>query len=163
MHHYWLNKLFQAKNIIKVVNELAKCKIFIFVLFLLCGAVFFSLLSCPVSAAVVEGDDIIRYVDTPTGTVLHRGTAIDTSPQVPVSDNGYKVPEQQVESTLPTRPAPKVTDKEEMPEVPNFTAEVEAPVAKKKDSNLMFIVIGAIVVIIGLGVILFIAKSREKE
>ncbi|MGM9997900.1 MAG: hypothetical protein ACI38Q_00630 [Candidatus Bruticola sp.] len=163
MHHYWLSKLSQANSIIKVVNELAKCKISVFILFLVCSAVFFGLFSCPVSAAVVEGDDIIRYVDTPTGTVLHKGTAIDTAPQVPVSDEGYSIPEQQVESSLPTRSTKKVTPKEEMPEVPNFTAEVEAPAVKKKDNNLMFIVIGAIVVIIGLGIILFIAKSREKE
>lgn len=114
-------------------------------------------------AAVVEGDQVVRYVDTPTGTILYQGTAIDTAP-VPFENSSNEIPISQNSSGLSERPREKkVSPSSEMPEVPNFEAEVETPVQKHKSSNTFFIVIGAIVIIIGVGIILFIAKSREKE
>ncbi len=122
----------------------------------------FTTVSPSALAAVVEGDQVVRYVDTPTGTVLYEGTAIDTAP----------VPEDQAESSyipqgssnLSKRPHKEKATASAIPEAPNFDSEVEAPAPKpKKNNNTLFIVIGAIAIIIGLGVILYIAKSREKK
>ncbi len=122
----------------------------------------FTVVSPSALAAVVEGDQVVRYVDTPTGTILYKGTAIDTAP----------VPEEQAEtnyipqgsSNLSERPHKKETADSPIPEMPKFDAEVETPVQKhKSNNNTLFIVIGVVAIIIGLGVILYIAKSREKE
>lgn len=112
-------------------------------------------------AAVVDGDDIVRYVDTPTGTILYKGTAIDTSP-VYESSSSDEMPSMDMPSNLtPIHKSSNVS--EEIPEEPVFNSEVETPVQKHKSNNTLFLVIGAIVIIIGVGIILFIAKSREKE
>ncbi len=113
-------------------------------------------------AAVVEGDQVVRYVDTPTGTILYQGTAIDTAP-VPAEGSSQRVDISQGSPALSSQPQKKEVSSSEIPEAPNFEAEVEAPVQKHKSSNTLFLVIGAIVIIIGVGIILFIAKSREKE
>ena len=113
-------------------------------------------------AAIVEGDEIVRYVDTPTGTILYKGTAIDTAP-VPAEGESVDNYIPQGQSGLSNKPKKESAVSTEIPEVPNFEAEVEAPVQKHKNNNVLFLVIGAIIIIIGVGIILFIAKSREKE
>ena len=122
----------------------------------------FTFLSSSALAAVVEGDEIVRYVDTPTGTILYQGTAIDTAP-VPSDTQSIETYVPQGESDLSRKPRKEKAISTEIPEVPNFESEVETPVQKHKSNNLLFLVIGAIIIIIGVGVILFIAKSREKE
>ena len=118
-------------------------------------------MSIPSLAAVVEGDQVVRYVDTPTGTILYEGTAIDASPKSDISSQSEYTPDSFSQETVTTKRSETVQN--EIPEVPNFEAEVEDPVQKHKNNNTLFLVIGAIVIIIGVGVILFIAKSREKE
>lgn len=140
---------------------MAKSKSSFFIILIVCAALF-SFLSVPALAAVVEGDQVVRYVDTPTGTILYEGTAIDASPKSDISSQSEYTPESFNEETVTTNRS-KATVQNEIPEVPNFEAEVEAPVQKHKNNNTLFLVIGAIVIIIGVGVILFIAKSREKE
>ena len=140
---------------------MAKSKSSFFIILIVCAALF-SFLSVPALAAVVEGDQVVRYVDTPTGTILYQGTAIDTSPQADTSSQQDYTPDSFNEGTVTTnRSESKVQN--EIPEVPNFEAEVETPVQKHKNNNTLFLVIGAIVIIIGVGIILFIAKSREKN
>lgn len=140
---------------------MAKSKSSFFIILIVCAALF-SFLSVPVLAAVVEGDQVVRYVDTPTGTILYQGTAIDTSPQADISSQQDYTPDSFNEETVTTSRSEN-TVQSEIPEVPNFEAEVETPVQKHKNNNTLFLVIGAIVIIIGVGIILFIAKSREKK
>lgn len=140
---------------------MAKSKSSFFIILIVCAALF-SFLFVPALAAVVEGDQVVRYVDTPTGTILYQGTAIDTSPQADISSQQDYTPDSFNEETVTTSRS-KNTVQSEIPEVPNFEAEVEAPAHKHKNNNTLFLVIGAIVIIIGVGIILFIAKSREKN
>lgn len=141
---------------------MAKSRSSFFIILIVCAALC-GFLSVPGFAAIVEGDQVVRYVDTPTGTIIYQGTAIDASPKGDGSGSQEYVPEAPAqESARPTK-RHKTAVQNEIPEVPNFEAEVEAPVKKHKNNTTLFLVIGAIAIIIGVGVILFIAKSREKE
>lgn len=156
---YWSTGPKEVNSIIKVVIKLAKCK-FVSLFFLMLVTIF-TYGSIVSSAAVVDGDDIVRYVDTPTGTILYKGTAINAAP-----DNGENVsdeiPSMDTSSNLtPKRKHQHVS--KDIPEAPVFDSEVPTPARVYKNNNALFIAIGIIIVIIGVGVILFIAKSREKK
>ncbi len=156
---YWSVWPREVNSIIKVVIKLVKYKLI--PLFFLVLIAVFSCGSTLSSAAVVDGDDIVRYVDTPTGTILYKGTAIDTAPETGevFSD---EMPGTNTSSNLtPKRKRQHIS--KDIPEAPVFDSEVPTPVHTHKSNNTLFIAIGIIIVIIGIGIILFIAKSREKR
>lgn len=156
---YWSTGPRELKSIIKVVIKLTKCK-FVSLFFLMLITIF-AYGSIASSAAVVDGDDIVRYVDTPTGTILYKGTAINAAP-----DNGDsvsdEVPSMDTSSNLTPKHKRQHVSKD-IPETPVFDSEVPTTARVHKSNNALFIAIGILIVIIGVGVILFIAKSREKK
>ncbi len=134
---------------LRLINLGTKWKQIICILFLVGIAL-------PVRAAVVEAEDIPRYVDTPTGTVIVRGIP---EPPKTSSDVVQSMP-------APTRAASKPESKRrvtpDLPEAPSFEAEVEEP-APAPRSNKMFLILGILIVLIGLALVFYLAKQRRDE
>lgn len=127
------------------------CVIFLAVLVLLPKAAF---------SAIVEGEEIPRLVDTPTGTIETTEMIINAGPNNNEEDSSDANPG--VEAQAAPDEQQKAVTSNEMPEAPNFEADVPNQKPEKKNSNTTLIVIGALIAIIGIGIVLFIAKSREK-
>ncbi|MCR4783649.1 MAG: hypothetical protein K6A35_03920 [bacterium] len=120
-------------------------------------------------AAIVEGEAVDKYVANPKYTEEDNRFVEESKTGVEVADEVQPVP-----TASPTSPFSNDSGYSEgaamgggqaaVPEAPNFTPEVAQPVSKKKaqeNSNAAYIVLGVIVVIIGIGIMFFVAKNRE--
>lgn len=116
--------------------------------------ILFLAISLPLRAAVVEAEDVPRYVDTPTGTVLVEGI-----PEPPPRPADFRP-----EAPVTTQSAPKAPEKSEaspdLPEAPSFEAEVEER-RPESDNNRLFLVLGLIIIIVGLLLVFYIANKRR--
>ena len=109
-------------------------------------------------AAVVEGGQVEREVDTPTGVQTQRHLGEDPSAPdlMPTSDP--------TRSTGPT-PRPTPTSLQPTPESPTEpSAQVASPEASPEGGGILgFVVVGLIVVALGTFIVLLVARSRGKN
>ena len=121
-------------------------------------AVAFLLAFCiAAQAAVVEGGQVEREVDTPAGIPTQRHLGEDPSAPEPVPAS--------TRSTAPVTPRPTPTSLQQDPEFPTETGvQASSPEAPAEDGGILgFVVVGLIVVALGTFIVLLIARSRGRN
>lgn len=118
-------------------------------------------------AAIVEGEAVDRYVTNPKYTEEYKVTAEKNETGAEVAAEPQPIPTTSPVSTDSgySEGAAVGSGQTAVPDVPSFTPEVDQPVSQKKseeNSSVNYIVLGAIVVIIGVGIMFLVAKSREE-
>lgn len=110
----------------------------------------------PLRAAIVEAEDVPRYVDTPTGTVIVKGI-----PDPPAITENFQ-PEMPAAPRASSQSEPKRKVSQELPDAPDFDAKVEKEQTKPRD-NRAFLILGILIILIGLALVFYIAKKRQDE
>ena len=136
---------------------------------ILCFSLILALFPASSQAAVVDGEGIERVVDTPQGEVVTKSLEM---PKQKANKSATTAPneftpgfEQDSPSTLPQtsrEPQEEETVNDNTPDLPNFDPNVENPV-EKTNNTWKFLAVGALIVIIGLGIIFYISKSQGRD
>ncbi|MGI5843493.1 MAG: hypothetical protein ACOX9B_04860 [Candidatus Xenobium sp.] len=108
-------------------------------------------------AAVVEGGDVEREVDTPAGVQIQKNLGEDSSePETFPTSTG---------ATTHAPPQPTSTSLQQEPETPTETG-VQVPPPEKPTTRggvLGYVVVGLIVVALGTFIVLMVARSRGRN
>ncbi|NMA26228.1 MAG: hypothetical protein GX934_00495 [Burkholderiales bacterium] len=108
-------------------------------------------------AAVVEGGDVEREVDTPAGIQIQKHLGEESSePEILPTSTG---------PTTHAPPQPTPTSFQQEPETPTETgAQVPSPeTPAAKGGILGYVVVGLLVVALGTFIVLMVARSRGKN
>lgn len=118
-------------------------------------------------AAIVEGEAVDKYVTNPKYTEEDNIVVKKKETGTEIATEAQSVP-----TASPTSIDSSYSGgvaggggQAAVPDVPNFTPEVDKPVSQKKSqesSSVNYIVLGVITVIMGVGIMLLFAKNREE-
>lgn len=119
----------------------------------------------PCQAAVVEGDGIEREVDSPTG--IKKVDSIEEANEVMQVDPSRSVSGNNRPNSAASRPdanksqQPQVVNTDELPSEPLITDDIPMETPKESGGMLKYIIVGLIVAGLGIGAVLYAARSQE--